>query len=318
MILRTNVITKKGVLFVGVVRGLAFYVSGTPVDVDLYALREDEFNDRYPAEAPSQTAWAIASLRSPEGGQVVTAKAGAVLRWAEQVVRRADWNGTLTAKDLRTRPKLSHGRRPKNLRKDPLLSGEDEVYFSQANATAADNQTAEPLRENIMSKIAVSKGAAAPKTSATTKPAAKGATAPKTDAKGAAAEAKNVPAKPKGLSTKSAATSTPKDEAAPKTDAKASKVPKTEAPKTEGAARGRKRDEAVFQTKVIATDKSAREGSFYGIVKAEASKPIVLEDLIGRVLAKVGDSLRSEKDATVVVRARVRDCFSRLGFLTEA
>lgn len=302
MILRTNVITKKGVLFVGVVRGLAFYVSGTSVDVDLYALREDAFDDRYPAEAPSQTAWAIASLRSPEGGQVVTAKAGAVLRWAEQVVRRADWNGTLTAKDLRTRPKLSHGRRPKNLRKDPLLSGEDEVYCSQANATAADNQTAEPLRENIMSKIAVSKGATA------TKPAAKGA----------AAEVKNVPAKPKGLSTKSAATSTPKDEAAPKTDAKASKAPKTEAPKTEGAARGRKRDEAVFQTKVIATDKSAREGSFYGIVKAEASKPIVLEDLIGRVLAKVGDSLRSEKDATVVVRTRVRDCFSRLGFLTEA
>ena len=115
MILRTNVITKKGVLFVGVVRGLAFYVSGTSADVDLYAQREDEFNDRFPAEAPSQTSWAIGELRNPAGGQVVTAKAGAVLRWAEQVVRRPDWNGTLTTKDLRTRPKLSHGRKPKNL-----------------------------------------------------------------------------------------------------------------------------------------------------------------------------------------------------------
>lgn len=306
MILRTN--PKKAVLFVGVARGLAFYVSGTSVDVDLYAQREDEFNDRFPAEAPSQTSWAIGELRNPAGGQVVTAKAGAVLRWAEQVVRRADWNGTLTAKDLRTRPKLSHGRKPKNLRDRALLSGEDEVYFSQAKATAADIQTAEHLRENTMSKIAVSKGSK-PAATATTKPAAKG-TAPKTDAKAPAAEAKNVPAKPKGVGAKGVATSAPKAEAAPKTDAKA------EAPKTEGATRGRKRDETVFQTKVIATDKPAREGSFFGIVKTEASKPIVLEDLITRVLDKA--TLRSEKDAAVVVRARVRDCFSRLGFLTEA
>lgn len=311
MILRTN--PKKAVLFVGVARGLAFYVSGTSADVDLYAQREDEFNDRFPAEAPSQTAWAIGELRNPAGEQVVTAKAGAVLRWAEQVVRRTDWNGTLTAKDLRTRPKLSHGRKPKNLRDRALLSGEDEVYFSQAKATAADIQTAEHLRENTMSKIAVSKGSK-PAATATTKPA-KG-TAPKTDAKAPAAEAKNVPAKPKGVGAKGAATSAPKAEAAPKTDAKASKAPKAEAPKTEGAPRGRKRDEAVFQTKVIATDKPAREGSFFGIVKAEASKPIVLEDLITRVLDKA--TLRSEKDASVVVRARVRDCFSRLGFLTEA
>ena len=116
---------------------------------------------------------------------------------------------------------------------------------------------------------------------------------------------------------KAEAATAPKAEAAPKVDAKASKAPKTEAPKTEGGAtRGRKRDEAVFQTKVIATDKTAREGSFFGIVKAEASKPIVLEDLIQRVAGKV--TLRSEKDAETVVRARVRDCFSRLGFLTEA
>lgn len=312
MILRTNGITKKCVLFVGVVRGLAFYVRGTSADVDLYAQREDEFNDRFPAEAPSQTAWAIGELRNPAGGQVVTAKAGAVLRWAEQVVRRTDWNGTLTAKDLRTRPKLSHGRKPKNLRDRALLSGEDEVYFSQAKATAADIQTAEHLRENTMSKIAVSKGSK-PAT-ATTKPA-KG-TAPKTDVKAPAAEAKNVPAKPKGIGAEGATTSAPKGEAAPKTDAKVGKAPKAEAPKTEGATRGRKRDEAVFQTKVIATDKPAREGSFFGIVKAEASKPIVLEDLITRVLDKA--TLRSEKDASVVVRARVRDCFSRLDFLTEA
>ena len=69
------------------------------------------------------------------------------------------------------------------------------------------------------------------------------------------------------------------------------------------------------QTEDTEREKGHRPWIFDG---ARPSKPIVLEDLIGRVLAKVGDSLRSEKDATVVVRARVRDCFSRLGFLTEA
>lgn len=322
LILRANAITQKGVLLVGVNRGLAFYISGTSVDVDLYALREDLFNERYPAAMPVRTSWAVASLSSPAGGQAVTAKAGAVLRWARQVVGRDGWDGTLTPKDRRNRPKLHHGRRPKNLHNRTLLSDGNEVYFNQANeATAADIQTADHLRENIMSKIAVSKGTTAPKSTAASKPAAKG-TAPKTDAKAEAAtapkaDAKNVPAKPKGLGKSAPAATAPKADATPKTEPKASKVAKTEAPKTEGGAtRGRKRDEAVFQTKVIATDKTAREGSFFGIVKAEASKPVVLEDLIQRVADKV--TLRSEKDAETVVRCRVRDCFTRLGFLTEA
>lgn len=122
LILRTNAITQKGVLLVGVNRGLAFYISGTSVDVDLYALREDLFNERYPAAMPARTSWAVASLSRPEGGQAVTAKAGAVLRWARQVVGRDGWDGTLTPKDRRARPKLHHGRRQFHTHIEPVFT----------------------------------------------------------------------------------------------------------------------------------------------------------------------------------------------------
>lgn len=203
MILRHDPVTKKDVLFIGVVRGLAFYVRGTAVDVDLYSTPKDQFAKKYPHYHPlTLTKQAITALLNPVGGQVVTSKAGEVLRWAAKVVGRVGAGGTLGAKDLHARPKLSHGRKPKNLRADPLLSGEGGLYFSQAKeATAADTQPTEPLlREKIMSKVAISKGAK----STATKTETKAGKAPK-------AEVKNVPEKPKvGKAPKAEAKAEPK------------------------------------------------------------------------------------------------------------
>jgi hypothetical protein len=74
----------------------------------------------------------------------------------------------------------------------------------------------------------------------------------------------------------------------------------------------------LYQTKVVATKAATeqREGSFFHTVGALASKPITLERLISAVAAKV--ELRSGQDAEKVCRVRVRDAFTRLGFLKEA
>lgn len=67
--------------------------------------------------------------------------------------------------------------------------------------------------------------------------------------------------------------------------------------------------------KVVATGKEAREGSFFYTVSKLATKPIMLETLIGQVIREVGKTLRSEKDPAVVCRVRTVAGLKTLGFL---
>lgn len=102
------------------------------------------------------------------------------------------------------------------------------------------------------------------------------------------------------------------------------KAAKAKAAKDESPANGRHNDE-LYETKVVATDKAtgAREGSFWAQLGKLASKPITLSTLINRVTANPA-GIRSEKlagdsDALAAsVRIRVRDAYTRLGFLKTA
>lgn len=102
--------------------------------------------------------------------------------------------------------------------------------------------------------------------------------------------------------------------------AKAAKKATKEAPATNS-----RHNDELYETKVVATDKatSAREGSFWAQLGKLASKPITLQTLINRVAANPA-GIRSEKlsgDADALaasVRVRVRDAFTRLGFLKTA
>jgi hypothetical protein len=106
---------------------------------------------------------------------------------------------------------------------------------------------------------------------------------------------------------------------APKAAKKAAKKTATKAAaakkeKTAAAAAG----PSVYDTMVVATKKEVREGSFFDKVVQLAKAPIKLETLIQKLIKEVGPTLRSTKDPEIVVRARTRDAFSRLGFLKEA
>lgn len=79
---------------------------------------------------------------------------------------------------------------------------------------------------------------------------------------------------------------------------------------------GRKADTSVYETMVVASSKETREGGFFDKVMKLAKNPIKLETLIGKVAKEV--ELRSAKDAETVVRVRVRDAFTRLGYLKTA
>lgn len=108
--------------------------------------------------------------------------------------------------------------------------------------------------------------------------------------------------------------------APPAKNAKAAK-PSKAAVKPNGAAAtskapAQRNNDEVYQSKVVATNKEAREGSFFHHVVTLAKKPIVLETLIGHVLKAVGKSLKSDKDPAVVVRTRTRDSI-KLGFLKQ-
>ena len=72
----------------------------------------------------------------------------------------------------------------------------------------------------------------------------------------------------------------------------------------------------IYQSKVQATNKDAREGSFFHTVQALAKKPIILETLVGQVTKAVGKNLKSDKDPGVVCRTRTRDSI-KLGFLKQ-
>ena len=111
------------------------------------------------------------------------------------------------------------------------------------------------------------------------------------------------------------------DVTAPAAD-KAVKVPKTPAEPKEP--RGpmtldELKDNALYATKVKATAEldKAKAGSLWARVKEYATKPITLAELIQKIVAS-DLVLKSEKDREMVVRVRVKDAFTRLGYLEEA
>lgn len=133
------------------------------------------------------------------------------------------------------------------------------------------------------------------------------------------APAKNLPAKPAKKVNTSAPTSgiapeAPKAKpvAAPKVEKapKAEKVAKAK-PESDGT-RGRKRDTELLGSKVVATEKKAKEGSFYADMQAKAKKPIVLETLIEAMTAEHSVEGEAYHQAP---RAKVLDGLKRLGYI---
>ena len=81
---------------------------------------------------------------------------------------------------------------------------------------------------------------------------------------------------------------------------------------------------SVYDTSVVATNKRTnRRNTFSDRVQKEAAKPIVLRELIGRLIHS-GDISglvpRSAKDPEMVIRVRTRDAYTNpgLGYLQNA
>lgn len=108
--------------------------------------------------------------------------------------------------------------------------------------------------------------------------------------------------------------------APPAKNARAAKPVKDSKPagkaKSANTERAPRTSDEIYQSKVVATNKEAREGSFFHTVVTLAKKPIVLETLVNQVTKAVGKSLKSDKDPAVVCRTRTRDSI-KLGFLKQ-
>lgn len=70
----------------------------------------------------------------------------------------------------------------------------------------------------------------------------------------------------------------------------------------------------LYDAVVVATNKVTRPGDFFHLVQEKAAKPIMLRDLI-RLLMKIYRPPTSKKDPDMVIRVRIRDAFTRLGYL---
>lgn len=76
----------------------------------------------------------------------------------------------------------------------------------------------------------------------------------------------------------------------------------------------------VYDTVVVATNEHTRRPSFFDVMQREAAEPIVLRELIWRLIRSDISRLvpRSKKDHKMVIRVRARDAYTRLGFLRRA
>jgi hypothetical protein len=77
----------------------------------------------------------------------------------------------------------------------------------------------------------------------------------------------------------------------------------------------------VYDTVVVATNKhTRRRDSFFDVLQKEAAQPIVLRELIERLIHSEVSRLvpRSKKDPKMVIRVRTRDAYTRLEYLRKA
>jgi hypothetical protein len=73
----------------------------------------------------------------------------------------------------------------------------------------------------------------------------------------------------------------------------------------------------LYDAVVVATNKSTRPGDFFYLVQQAAAKPIVLRELIQKLIATYRPP-SSMKDHEMVIRVRTKDAYTRLGYLRQA
>jgi hypothetical protein len=78
-----------------------------------------------------------------------------------------------------------------------------------------------------------------------------------------------------------------------------------------------KLDEDFYDTVVVATNKTTTSsGGFVHRVQTAAAEPITLRKLIQRLIATYRPP-RTKKDPKMVIRVRIRDAYTRLGYLRQ-
>jgi predicted GIY-YIG superfamily endonuclease len=89
-------------------------------------------------------------------------------------------------------------------------------------------------------------------------------------------------------------------------------------PRRDGERHGRPEAEilasALYDAVVVATLKSTSPDAFFSLVQKAAAKPIVLRDLIRKLIATYRPP-SSTKDPEMVIRIRTKDAYTRLGYL---
>ena len=268
---------------VGRRRGLVFYVTATPAEVDLFSRSEKEFDELYSTHSTPHVFTtllaAFAALRLP-----VSHAAAEQLRFAAGIAKKraADWTGgELNSGERRKQPNLSHGRKPVKNQKNSVQPAGADVNSNLGHEAADSTASQHEHRESTMTAIKKSSKATA--------------------------------AKPSKAGGKAPAKTTETKAAAPKAEkpAKAAAKPPVEA--TEPGTKGRKRDSELYGAKVVATEKVAKEGSFYADLQAAAKKPIKLSDLIAKMEELHPDTadLKHHQKAA----AKTVDGLKRMGYI---
>jgi hypothetical protein len=88
-------------------------------------------------------------------------------------------------------------------------------------------------------------------------------------------------------------------------------------PQTHGLPESSVLDRPLYDAVVVATNKTTRTGDFFHLVQESAAKPIVLRDLIQKLVATYRPP-SSMKDPKMVIRVRTKDAYTRLGYLRQA
>jgi hypothetical protein len=88
-------------------------------------------------------------------------------------------------------------------------------------------------------------------------------------------------------------------------------------PQTHGLPESSVLDRPLYDVVVVATNKTTKPGDFFHLVQEAAAKPIVLRELIRKLIATYRPP-SSMKDPKMVIRVRTKDAYMRLGYLRQA
>jgi len=88
-------------------------------------------------------------------------------------------------------------------------------------------------------------------------------------------------------------------------------------PQTHGLPETTVLNRPLYDVVVVATNKTTRPGDFFHLVQVSAAKPIVLRELIRKLIATYRPP-SSMKDPKMVIRVRTKDAYTRLGYLRQA